>query len=136
MVMYLLVYVLLLNLESCTCSLDTHHHNSSNTYISNSLYDHLTSYLIYHHDLYIYRLVLLYLHTLCSITISIDLVCFIYTFVFLCVCWYFYIHYNIRYWIFLSILCVFYSFVANKITFLSGILKANHQYATPDTQYM
>ena len=79
---YLLVYVLLPTLESYICSLDIHHHHSNNTYISNSIYDHVTSYLIYHRDLYTYHCIL-YLHTLCTIPISIDLVCFMYTFIIL-----------------------------------------------------
>ena len=45
---YLLVYVLLQTLESYIYSLGTRHHHSNNTSISNSLYDHVASYLIYH----------------------------------------------------------------------------------------
>ena len=83
---YLLVYLLSPTAESYTCSLDTHHCHSNNTYISNGIYDHVTSYLIYHHDLYIY-------HCVCTLPISIDFLCFIYTFIFPCGYLYFHILY-------------------------------------------
>ena len=84
--MYLFVYLLSLTSESYTCSLDTHHHHSNDISISNSIYDHVTSYLIYHHDLYIY-------HCVCTLPISIDFLCFIYTFIFPCGYLYFHILY-------------------------------------------